>query len=76
MRDNSIDKEQSLSTERKKRNGNSASVSRVLFLAHHYWHTSLLPFIYYASRPASLAFYPPPYPRKEIGREALKRWYT
>ena len=60
----------------REKNGNSASVSRVLFLTHHYWRTSLLPFIYYASRPASLAFYPPPYPRKEIGREALKRWYT
>ena len=42
-----------------KKIGSSASISRVPFLLRHYWHESLLPFIYCASRLAPLAFYPP-----------------
>ena len=66
-----------------KKVGNSVSISRVLFLAPHCCAASLLSFIYYASRPASPAFYPPPSlwsdgtPSNDgIHELAAPRWYS
>ena len=66
-----------------KKAGNSVSISRVLFLAPHYCDASLLSFIYYAGRPASPAFYPPPSlwsdgtPSNDgLHEHAAPRWYS
>ena len=66
-----------------KKVGNSVSISRVLFLAPHCCAASLLSFIYYASRPASPAFYPPPSQWSDgtpsndgIHELAAPRWYS
>ena len=66
-----------------KKVGNSVSISRVLFLAPHCCAASLLSFIYYASRPASPAFYPPSSlwsdgtPSNDgIHELAAPRWYS
>ena len=66
-----------------KKVGNSVSISRVLFLAPDCCAASLLSFIYYASRPASPAFYPPPSlwsdgtPSNDgIHELAAPRWYS
>ena len=70
-------------TARRKNEGSSVSISRVLFLLRHCCRRSLLPFIYYASRPASPAFYPPPPLRSDgtpssggIHELAAPRWYS
>ena len=48
-----------------KKIGNSVSISRVLFLPNPYGQGSLLSFIYSASHPTALAFYPPPSHRSD-----------